>query len=172
MDQRSEQEFLDFVRAATPTLFRVAYALAGQQQAAEDLLQTALERVVPRWPSLDDPVAYTRRVLYHEHIRRWRRWGRRELPFATLPEPAPAAAADPAQAVVLRHALYAALRRLGPRQRAVLVLRYLEDCSEADAAEILGCSPKTVASQASRALARLRELYPGRLDLTQLEGQR
>lgn len=79
---------------------------------------------------------------------------------------------DPARAVALRHALYVALRQLGPRQQAVLVLRYLEDCSEAQTAAILGCSPKTVASQASRALQRLRTLYAGRPDLTLTEETR
>ena len=111
--------------------------------------------------------ADTRRVIYHEHIGRWRRWGRREVSIAVPPERS--GSVDPAQAVVLRQSLYDALRQLGPRQRAVLVLRYLEDCSEEEVAAILGCSPKTVASQASRALQRLRSLYAGRLDLTPLE---
>lgn len=170
MDPRTEQEFLAFVREATPALFRVAYALTGQQQAAEDLLQGALEKVVPRWRRIDDPVAYTKRIMYRDHIRWWRRRGRRELPVAAPPEPVTSddPVHDPAHGVALRQALYDALRRLGPRQRAVLVLRYLEDYSEAEAAAILDCSPKTVASQSSRALHRLRTLYAGRRDLTPL----
>jgi RNA polymerase sigma-70 factor (sigma-E family) len=167
VDARAEAEYLDFVAQATPSLFRIAYALTGRQQDAEDLLQTALERLVPRWRRVEDPNAYVRRILYHEHIGRWRRWGRRELPVQQLADRA--APDDPAQAVVLREALRQALRDLGPRQRAVLVLRYLEDRSEAEVADILGCSPKTVASQASRALARLRARYAGRLDLTVLK---
>jgi RNA polymerase sigma-70 factor (sigma-E family) len=167
VDAGTQAEYLDFVAQATPSLFRIAYALTGRQQDAEDLLQTALERLVPRWRRVEDPTAYVRRIMYHEHIGRWRRWGRREVPVEALADrPAPD---DPAQSVVLRHALRAALRELGPRQRAVLVLRYLEDRSEAEVADILGCSPKTVASQASRALHRLRTRYAGRLDLTLLE---
>jgi RNA polymerase sigma-70 factor (sigma-E family) len=167
VDAGTEAEYLDFVAQATPSLFRIAYALTGRQQDAEDLLQTALERLVPRWRRVDDPLAYVRRIMYHEHIGRWRRWGRREVPVPALADRA--APDDPAQAVVLREALRQALKDLGPRQRAVLVLRYLEDRSEADVADILGCSPKTVASQASRALHRLRTRYAARLDLTPLE---
>jgi RNA polymerase sigma-70 factor (sigma-E family) len=168
VNRQVEQEFLEFVQGATRGLFRVAFALTGQQQAAEDLTQAALEKVLTRWRRIDDPVAYARRVIYHEHVGRWRRWGRRELPVADPPEWT--SAGDPAHAVVLRQALYRALHQLGPRQRAVLVLRYLEDRSEAEAAEILGCSRKTIASQASRALHRLRVLCADRLDLTLVEG--
>jgi RNA polymerase sigma-70 factor (sigma-E family) len=171
VNPRTEAQYLDFVAQATPALFRVAYALTGRQHDAEDLLQTALERLVPRWRRVDDPVAYVRKVIYHEHIGRWRRFGRRELSMAELPLPrrADRSGEDHAPAVVLRQALRAGLQRLGPRQRAVLVLRYLEDRSEAEVAEILGCSPKTVASQASRALSRLRGLYADRLDLAMEE---
>jgi DNA-directed RNA polymerase specialized sigma24 family protein len=75
VDARTEAQYLDFVAQATPMLFRVAYALTGRQQDAEDLLQTALKRLVPRWRRVDDPVAYVRKVIYHEHIGRWRRFG-------------------------------------------------------------------------------------------------
>ncbi|MBV1848972.1 SigE family RNA polymerase sigma factor [Catellatospora tritici] len=149
-----EQEFLAFVSRATPELFRVAFALTGAQHAAEDLLQTALERLVPRWRRVDDPGAYVRRVMYHEYVSWWRRWRRREVPVAVLPEPA--LGADPAELVLLRRVLTAGLRTLAPGQRAVLVLRYLEDRSEAEVAVLLGCSVKTVGSQASRAMAQLR----------------
>jgi RNA polymerase sigma-70 factor (sigma-E family) len=152
-----ELEFLDFVEARSTALMRVAYALAGNQPAAEDLLQTALERLATRWRRIQDPEAYARRIMYHEHLSWWRRWRHRELSVAEVDEqPAPD---DPARAVVQRHALRAALNRLGPRQRAVVVLRYLEDRSESEVADLLGCSVKTVSSQASRALARLREVF-------------
>lgn len=156
MNAQTQQEFLDFVEAATPALFRVAYALTGQQHAAEDLLQTALERVVRSWRRIDDPSAYAKTVMYHEYVAWWRRWRRREQPVAVPPERS--GAGDTAREVALRQALHAALRQLGPRQRAVLVLRYLEDRSEQEVAALLGCSSKTVSSQASRALARLRSL--------------
>lgn len=99
-----------------------------------------------------------RRILYHEYVSWWRRWRRREIPVAEPPERADPA--DPQGDAELRRALRVALGRLSPRQRAVLVLRYLEDYSEREVAAILGCSASTVSSQASRALARLRQLCP------------
>lgn len=163
MDARAEQEFLAFVGESTPALFRVAYALTEQQYAAEDLLQIALERVVLRWRRIDNPGAYARKIIYHEYARWWRRWRWRELPMSDPPYRS--ATADPSEQVLLRQALHAALRQLPPRQRAVLVLRYLEDRSEAEVADILGCSVKTVSSQSSRALRRLRPLCGGMIDL-------
>jgi RNA polymerase sigma-70 factor (sigma-E family) len=158
LNAESEREFLDFVEARTGALFRAAYGLAGQQQAAEDLLQTALERLATRWRRIQDPEAYARRIIYHEYLSWWRRWRRRELSVADIADRP--AADDPAGTVVLRNSLRAALDKLGPRQRAVLVLRYLEDRSEQEVADILGCSVKTVSSQATRALARLRATHP------------
>lgn len=158
MDPTARREFLEFCQARTSTLFRVAYGFTADQQLAEDLLQTALERTATRWARVQDPEAYVRRVMYHEFVSWWRRWRRRETSVAELPErPDPA---DPTADADLRRAVRAALLRLGVRQRAVIVLRYLEDYSEQEVAEILGCARSTVSSQASRALARLRELCP------------
>ncbi|HEU5108064.1 MAG TPA: SigE family RNA polymerase sigma factor [Micromonosporaceae bacterium] len=154
MDPDHEREFLDFVEARTAVLFRAAYGLSGQQQAAEDLLQTALERLATRWRRIQDPEAYARRIIYHEYLSWWRRWRRREFSVADVADRP--GVDDPARTVELRSSLRAALARLGPRQRAVLVLRYLEDRSEQETADILGCSVKTVSSQATRALAKLR----------------
>ena len=165
MDATARQEFLEFCQARTPALFRVAYGIAGDQHLAEDLLQTALERLVRRWHQVDEPEAYVRRIMVNEAATWWRRWRRREALTATPPEHA--AEADAVSAVDLRRSLRDGLLRLGPRQRAVLVLRYLEDLSEREVADILGCSPSTVGSQASRALSRLRELCP---DLRDLDG--
>ncbi|GIH06900.1 DNA-directed RNA polymerase sigma-70 factor [Rhizocola hellebori] len=153
MDSATERDFKTFVAQSTPALFRVAFALTGQQHAAEDLLQVALERVYVRWHRLTDPAGYTKRVMYHEYVSWWRKWRRREVPMAVLPE---LSDVDSAAQVLLRRALHAALGGLPPRQRAVLVLRYLEDLSEQQVAELLGCSVKTVSSQSSRALAQLR----------------
>lgn len=153
-----EREFLEFCRARTPALFRVAYGFTGEQHLAEDLLQVALERTAARWRHLEDPEAYLRRVMFHEYVSWWRRWRRREVPVAAPPERPDLV--DAMAGADLRRALRDALLRLAPRQRAVLVLRYLEDLSEREVAEILGCAPSTVSSQASRALARLRELCP------------
>jgi RNA polymerase sigma-70 factor (sigma-E family) len=158
MERNAQGDFLEFCRLRTPALFRVAYGLTADQQLAEDLLQTALERAARRWARIEDPEAYVRRVMLHESVSWWRRWRRRETPVSELPERPNSV--DPTTSVDTRRALRAALLSLGPRQRAVLVLRYLEDYSERQVAEILGCAPSTVSSQAARALARLRELCP------------
>lgn len=168
VDPAARREFLEFCQARTTTLFRVAYGFTADQQLAEDLLQTALERTARRWARVEDPEAYVRRVMYHEFVSWWRRWRRRETPVAEPPDrPDPA---DPTAATDLRRALRTALLRLGPRQRAVIVLRYLEDYSEREVAEILSCAQSTVSSQASRALAKLRELCPELADTDQEDG--
>jgi len=153
--------FEEFVRGRSTHLFQLALLLAGQNQAdAEDLLQVALERAWRRGPVRyreGSPEPYVRRILVNASIDRWR-WLRRrgEEP---LGDPAPGGvAADPAGAVARRDMLLRSLAALPPRQRAVLVLRYWEDHSEAEVAEMMGCSVGTVKSQASRGLARLRLL--------------
>jgi RNA polymerase sigma-70 factor (sigma-E family) len=165
VDPVVEREFTEFVVARTRGLMRVAYALTGDQYAAEDLLQSALAKAAMRWSHISgDPEPYVRRILYHDHISWWRRRRRRpETPMAELPERA--GPADFAGQTHLRLLLRDALGTLPPRQRAVLILRYLEDRSEREVAELLGCRPGTVASQASRALTRLRELVPALAEL-------
>ena len=158
MDDAARSDFLTFVHARTATLFRVAYALTGQQHTAEDLLQASLEKIALRWRWIRDPEAYARKVIYHEFVSLRRRHWVKEILTADLPERAPAA--DPSRTVDLRHALLAALATLPPRQRAVLVLRYLEDHTDTEIARIMGCSRPTVSSQAHRALARLRARCP------------
>jgi RNA polymerase sigma-70 factor (sigma-E family) len=167
VDAQSEREFREFVTARSHALFRVAYALTGQQQSAEDLVQVALTRTAGRWRRIRGaPEAYARKIVYHEHASWWRRRSSRELPVGAVPE---RAVTDGTGTAVRRLALQQALRRLAPRQRAVLVLRFLEDLSERDVATALGCSPSTVGSQTSRALARLRELAPELRDLLDWE---
>ncbi|MFI6787676.1 SigE family RNA polymerase sigma factor [Nonomuraea sp. NPDC050383] len=149
-----EHSFGEFVAARATSLLRVAYLACGNEAEAEDLLQTALERTYKNWDRVraDSPEPYVRRVIVNTAISRARR--RKILsiiPTRVLPE-TPARSAD----VDLRHVLMDALRDLPPRQRAVVVLRYWEDLSEAQAAEVLGCSVGTVKSQASKALAKLR----------------
>ena len=159
MDSRSEREFLDFVTARSHVLFRVAFALTGHQQAAEDLLQSALAKTAARWRRIEGaPEPYVRKILYHDHVSWWRRRSSAELPVAAIPDRG--GGRDLSHDAVLRLTVARALLRLGPRQRAVLVLRFLEDLSEAEVARIMGCSPGTVGSQTSRALARLRQLAP------------
>jgi RNA polymerase sigma-70 factor (sigma-E family) len=136
-------------------LLATATLLAGSRTAGEDLLQAALERVLRQWSRVrGDPEGYLRRTLYHLAVDQWRRRSRRpEVHLAVEPP-----VADGAGQVQLRRALVQALAELPPRQRAVLVLRYWEQLSEAESAEVLGCSVGTVKSSASRGLARLREL--------------
>jgi RNA polymerase sigma-70 factor (sigma-E family) len=139
-------------------LLRLAYVLAGNQHAAEDLLQAALAKTAARWQQVrDNPEAYVRRVMYNEQVDRWRH-DRRESAVGVLPE---SAVVDRSGQVDLRLALEQALLALPRRKRAVLVLRYFEDLPEGQVAEILGCSIGTVRSQTHRALALLRERVPG-----------
>ncbi len=155
-----DEEFRDFVSTRLHRLSRLAYLLTGDHHAAEDLLQNALIRVGTRWgrvAAADDPDAYVRRILYNEHISAWRRWRGEQ----SIPVPAPPVASGNAMDDALRRLmLQQALARLTPRQRAVIVLRYFEDLSEADAARALGCSIGTVKSQTNYAIGRLRVLAP------------
>jgi RNA polymerase sigma-70 factor (sigma-E family) len=155
--------FEDFVRARAAALGRVGYLLTGDRHQAEDLVQVALERVAVAWPRIDDPEAYARRVLYTRAASRWRALGRRprELLTDSPPDRGAAVADDPD----LRAVLEAALRRLTPRQRAVLVLRFYEDRSEVETARLLQVAVGTVKSQTRHALRRLRELSPELSDL-------
>lgn len=148
--------FEEFVAGRGQALQRFGYALTGDWALAEDLLQTALARAYPRWSRVlrDDPEAYVRKIMVNTWSSWWRRKWRGELPAAALPEtPGPDSYAE----VDSRHALRSALAQLPPRQRAVVVLRYHQDLSEAQVAELLGISVGTVKSQAARALASLRE---------------
>ena len=150
-------DFAEFVDASLPALLRFGYVLTGSAQEAEDLVQDALAKSLRRWRRVqaDNPVAYTRRIMVNTHITRWRRWGAR-VRLGGVPD----AAADDAG---LRRgedwdALRRALALLPSRQRAVLVLRYLEDLPDATIALLLGCSVGTVRSHASRGLTALRPL--------------
>jgi RNA polymerase sigma-70 factor (sigma-E family) len=156
--------FRDFVAARWTPLLRVAWTLTGDWALAEDLVQTSLTKVWPRWNSIrrtDDPDVYVRRVLVTTYATWWRRKWRGEIPTEEMPEPSavgsPGRYADPGESVALQESLRRALATLPRRQRAVVVLRYVEDLPEADVALILGCSVGTVKSQASKALAKLRE---------------
>ncbi|SCL65672.1 SigE family RNA polymerase sigma factor [Micromonospora chersina] len=152
-------EFTAFVNERGAALLRVAYALAGNQHAAEDLLQNALAKAYARWPRIrGDAEPYVKRILYHDQVSGWRRRARRpEVPLAELPERAVTGEDDSDLRLLLRDAL----RALPPRQRAVLTLRYLEDLSVEQTAALLGCRTGTVASQSAKALAKLRQLVPG-----------
>ena len=137
-------------------LLATAVLLTGSHAAGEDLLQASLERLMRHWGDVHgDKEGYLRRTLYHLTVDQWRRGRRRP---EVLAEVEPPSQPDRTDEVDLRHALIQALDALPPRQRAVLVLRYWEQLSEAETAELLGCSVGTVKSTASRGLSRLREV--------------
>jgi RNA polymerase sigma-70 factor (sigma-E family) len=149
--------FREFVQTRYGDLLRVAYLLTGSEHEAEDLLQGALLRVMRRWHRIDDPVPYVRRAMINLHVSRWRRQRARELITSVVPD---RPVRDPADQVSERQTLMAALRALPPRTRAVIVLRYWVDLSEAETAALLGCSVGSVKSNASRGLSRLRKALP------------
>ena len=147
-----------YVAARGSGLARTAWLLTGDRQRAEDLVQTALGKTWPHWDRITHEGAgaydaYVRRVMLTTYIAWWRRRWNAEYPTEVLPEPAALDAADNAD---LRRDLLAALATLPRGQRAVVVLRYFEDLTEAQAAEVLGCSVGTVKSQCARAFATLR----------------
>jgi len=150
------EDFSAFASSRWPRLVRLAFGLTGDRWMAEDIAQTALARAYVAWQRVsraDDPDAYLRRILVNASNRRFRRRRVDERP-GDLPE---CPVDGPADLVGERAALLAALRQLPPRQRAVIVLRYWEDLTDAQIAASLGCSPGTVRSQLSRALAKLRQ---------------
>src|SRR5258708_15303969 len=138
---------------------RAAIALAGSRPDGEDLLQAALERLLRNYRRVDSNAeGYLRRTLYNLAADGWRRRGvvRRWQPVVAAPE----GSADGTDAVDIRDTLVRLLAQLPPRQRAVVVLRYSAQLSEAEAAALLGCSPGSVKSAASRGMTRLPELPP------------
>ncbi|BEP14463.1 SigE family RNA polymerase sigma factor [Acidothermaceae bacterium B102] len=164
-------DFQDFVRARTPALLRTAYLLTGDQQLAEDLVQTALAKTCLAWSRIersDNADAYVRRVMYHQQVSWWRR--RRVAELLTGDPPERATADEVGDRATTRIAVQTALLRLTPSQRAVLVLRYFEDQPESVVAELLGCSLGNVKSQTHKALARLRKVAPELADFQPLPG--
>lgn len=157
MDDR-EAEFAAFFAASWPRLFRTTYAIAGDRQRTEDALQTAFAQAWSAWAKVaaaDDRLAYVRRMAINAALSRHRKASsRREAVVAVLPETAQPSGED---ALLTSDETWQAVRALAPRQRAVVVLRYYEDLSEQEIADVLGCRPGTVKSQASAALASLRD---------------
>jgi RNA polymerase sigma-70 factor (sigma-E family) len=171
-------EFEHFVDGCAGDLLRTAYLIVSDLAEAEDLVQETLLRVARRWPrvrGMDQPVAYARRILVNLAIddakRRSRRRGELDSPDgAPLDAHADEAATRVLDTLDARSDLLGALALLPPRQRAVLVLRYFEDLSEAQIAQALGCSSGTVKSTASRGLSRLREVLDGPEDAWRASG--
>ena len=167
----AEEEFDSFVRARTHALLRSAYLLTGDQQLAEDLVQSALARTHQSWKRLTDSgnaEAYARRTMYHLQVSWWRRRRVAEVMPDSMPDRA--GPDDHAGTVSLRLTLRAALDQLTAKQRAVLVLRFFEDCSEREVADLLGITLGTVKSQTAKALARLRAIAPELADVDSRNG--
>jgi RNA polymerase sigma-70 factor (sigma-E family) len=155
VNSQDREQFREFMTSRWPGLVRLAYGLTGDRWLAEDLAQAALASACTAWwrvSQADDPDAYVRKILINASKSRFRR--------ARLPEEAretpEAPVADPAALSDQRTDLVTALRALPPRQRAVIVLKYWADMTDAQVADLLGCTEGTVRSQAWRALAKLR----------------
>jgi RNA polymerase sigma-70 factor (sigma-E family) len=164
---RENDEFDEFVRGRTHALLRSAFLLTGDQHLAEDLVQASLARTHRVWARLEhigNAESYTRRVMYHLQVSWWRR--RRVPEWVTDVPPEPRGGYDGTGSADVRIVVGAALLRLSAKQRAVLVLRFFEDRTAEEAADLLGVSVGTVKSQTSRALARLRVIAP---ELTSLQ---
>ena len=147
--------FREFVAGGTRRHLRTAYLLTGHPADAEDLLQTALTRLMRVWDrvsSQGSPDAYLRTVIVNTHASRWQRRWRGEVPTGVLPE----TLLDPYPDSDERDRLRRALLTLSKGERAAVVLRHVEDLPEAEVARALGCSTGTVKSQSSRGLAKLR----------------
>ncbi|ADD42514.1 transcriptional regulator, LuxR family [Stackebrandtia nassauensis DSM 44728] len=165
----SEDEFDEFVRGSSLRLLRSAYLLTGDQHLAEDLVQSALERTHRSWKRLhrtESAEMYTRRVMYHLQVAWWRRRRVKEH-FDEQPIDERVSTPDSAEDATRRLVLGQALAQLTTRQRAVIVLRFYEDLSVSQTAEMLGCSNGTVKSQTAKALAALRRQRPELAQLTE-----
>ena len=161
---RKDAEFTEYLQARQPRLLRTAYLLTGDRHQAEDVLQTSLAKLYLAWDKVrdrDSVDGYVRRIMVNENNSLWRRaWKRREHASGDLPEPVPHLDEyDDGRGA----ALWDVVQSLPPKARAVVVLRYYEQLSEAETADVLGISTGTVKSQCSRAIAALRDRVPAHL---------
>ena len=153
-----DEEFREFMRDRASLLHQSAYLLCGDWHLAHDLVQDTLVKAYQHWPRVrqaDRPDAYVRRILLNEARSRWRR-RERTVPVSRFPEGREPVAPDASDEIARRAGLLQALLVLPLRQRATVILRYLEGMSERETAAVLGCSEGTVKSQSSRALGTLR----------------
>jgi RNA polymerase sigma-70 factor (sigma-E family) len=148
-------DFDSWVAARGPALLRLAYVLTGNGADAEDVVQDALSRALPRWSrisTVDDPDAYVRRMVVNAHVSRWRKLRRREVPVEVVhdrPVPAGVGAED-------RDRLWRACQALPPDQRTAVVLRFYEDLDYAEIAALTGVREGSVRSRVSRGIAAMR----------------
>jgi RNA polymerase sigma-70 factor (sigma-E family) len=165
------EAFSEFAIARSGSLFRLAYLVMGDYQLAQDLVQESLTKTYLAWSRLrevDNADAYTRRVIVTTAISWRRRRSFRERPAETLPD-----RGTPDQTALLPEVgdLWVAVRGLPPRQRTAVVLRYCEDLSEAQTAELMGCSVGSVKKQVSVAIGKLRVAMGPRLILPNVDEQ-
>jgi RNA polymerase sigma-70 factor (sigma-E family) len=154
-------DFDDFVNTRGPSLLRFAYLLTSNTHQAEDIVQEALARAHLRWGQIDNydvPEAYVRKAVLRQYLSWRRRRSSTEIPVASVPDRADGSAV--ADRIADRQQLGVLLADLPKMQRAVIVLRYFEDRSDDDIAQLLGCAPATVRSHAARGLNRLRAVLP------------
>lgn len=166
MDQRDEQEFAEYFVARRDAVRRTAFLLCGDWHRADDLAQAAFVALHRKWRKIRDKAAldaYVRRTMVRAMIDESRRPWRRERFVEELPE-RPVSDAEVGDSVATRAVLLDGLRRVPPRQRAVLVLRFLEGLDVSAVAEALHCTEGTVKSQTSRGLATLREVLGDTVD--------
>lgn len=159
----SEQEFEEFARARIPQLYRSAWLLCGKRHDAEDLVQETLAKVFAKWISpwgrrIDNPAAYAQTTLTRTFISSRRRRSSGEIPHDELPEAPGWVSFQDTELSEVRLAILQALHGLKPADRAVLVLRYLEDLSVEETAQRMGSSSGAVRSRSMRALERIRPL--------------
>jgi RNA polymerase sigma-70 factor (sigma-E family) len=158
LDEKEAAAFEAFVSESGNVLLRTAVYLTADPYAAEDVYQETMHRLSTRWPKVDSPLGFCRRVM-HNIVIDWARAQRRrprELELHPRFDSGDPRSGDPAAAVELRLALFSALDTLTVQRRTIVVLRYLHDRSENEVAAILGVSTGTVKSAASRAMAQLR----------------
>ena len=173
MVRRDDAEFTEFVRGRSGALLRTAYLILGDHALAQDLVQEALTKVYVAWPRIqkrEGVDAYARVTVVNTAISWKRRKGwRSERPVDDVPEPAVVGGAEPD----VRLAIWRTLQELPPRQRATLVLRFYEDLSIRETAQVMGCAEGTVKSQVSQGVERLRAALGSRAAvLGELDGLR
>lgn len=159
MDAAAREDFRDFVTARSPALLRTAFLITGNRADAEDLLQTSLAKTCLAWGRIRDREAreaYVRRTMANTSTSWWRRKRLPQVPLESAPEVAASGGVVPGSGD-LHDALWTALAALPQRARAMVVLRYYEDLTEAEVAQVMNVSVGTVKSTVSRALARLRD---------------
>lgn len=165
----TDPAYTDFVQDRQGRLRRAAYLMCGDADQAEDLLQEALIALAEKWEKVEHPDAFVRKVIYRQRISWWRKT-RHETVVEAIPD---VGVGDGAERRARDAEVHDVLRALPPRQRAALVLRYFEDLTEAQTAEVMGIAVGTVKSLSHQAIARMRKELAGRgAAEQQWEGQR